>query len=91
VQLHYRLIDILKITVPGNERYCYIGVLLDINANIPILRHMHKLEDEPTFQVAFNYINDNNLATYSSCEFTANDLVIIYFDNVNPKLLLKYI
>jgi hypothetical protein len=90
--VHETLLGLVR--VPADNEfmtYDFIAIVYKNNGNIPVLRYVYDLYNEPRLQVVLDYINDNNLATYSHCEFMTNELVIIHFDNINPKLLLEYI
>jgi hypothetical protein len=71
----------------------FLYIVYKNNITIPLLRYTIDLYvyDEPGFQIILDYINENNLGTYSHFEFLTPEVVITYFDNVNPKLLLELI
>jgi hypothetical protein len=71
----------------------FLYIVYKNNITLPLLRYKVYLDvyDEPGFQIILDYINENNLGTYSHCEFMTSEVVLIYFDNVNPKLLLELI
>jgi hypothetical protein len=70
----------------------HILIIYNKDTNTPILRHAYDLRyGELGLQIVLDYINDNNLATYSHYKFVANEIIVSYFNNVNPKLLLGLI
>jgi len=84
------------VRVPSTNEYLsydYVAIVYHNDICIPLLRHASDLYnyDESRLQILLEYINENNLGTYSHCEFMTSEIVLIYFDNVNPKLLLELI
>ena len=89
------------IRIPPDKIAAFNNIVIIYNKNIqtPLLRYTYDMRyGELGLQIVLNYINDNNLATYSHYEFvtsaftrSANEVIVIYFDNVNPKLLLGLI
>jgi hypothetical protein len=76
-----------------------ILIIYNKDTNTPVLRYTYDMRyGELGLQIVLDYINENNLGTYSHCEFvtsaftrSANEVIVIYFNNVNPKLLLGLI
>jgi hypothetical protein len=89
------ILDVIKITISNNSIVPYFHIAI-INKNINnesaiLLRHVYDLHDDTILQIILDYVKTANLATYSSFKFSKNGLLIVYFNNVNPKLLLELI
>jgi hypothetical protein len=89
------ILDVIKITISNNSIVPYFHIAI-INKNINnesviLLRHVYSFHDDMNLQIILDYVKTTNLATYSDFKFSENGLLVIYFDNVNPKLLLEFI
>ena len=93
-KLHITEIYLGIIRIPHDRIATFNNILIIYNkdTNTPVLRYAYDLRyGELGLQIILDYINENNLGTYSHYKFVANEVIVIYFDNVNPKLLLGLI